>query len=179
MWGREELIKTHGMTNSTICTWIRHRTLMRVSEINRRKKSLLIRKFSHERSAATPMTWRKRTAAERGHSGRAKVSRWWLVAGVTPVTAHAHALCTHWVLRAVRQVWLRLDLSRDWSLRFRWSSREVSGIIGKMSDRHKTGWWNIIRKPFVIRGEPGSPRGVVSLKWSHPSPQLHIWLGHE
>lgn len=90
-----------------------------------------------------------------------------------------HALCTHRVLRAVRQVWLRLDLRRDWSHRFRWSSQEVSGIIGEMSDRHKIGWWNIIRKPFVMRGEPGSQRGVVSLKWSHPSTQLHIWLGHE
>lgn len=89
------------------------------------------------------------------------------------------ALCTHGVLGAVRQVWLRLDPSRDWSRGFRWSSREVPGIIGKMSDRHKIGWWNIIRKPFVIRGEPGSLRGVVSLKWSHPSPQLHTWLGHE
>lgn len=72
-------------------------------------------------------------------------------------------------------IWAVIDRAR-----FRRSSREVSGITGAMSDRHKIGWWNIIRKPFVIRGpEPGSPRGVVSLKWSHPSPRLHIWLGHE
>lgn len=139
------------------------------------------KKFSSRSSAL----WGKTSvdaamAYRRGRSGKDKVSCWWCWWRCWWLRLlRPYALCAHRVLKAVRQVWLRLDLSCDWSPRFRWSSREVSGIIGKMSDRHKIGWWNIIRKPFVIRGEPGSLRGVVSLKWSHPSPQLHIWLGHE
>ena len=82
-------------------------------------------------------------------------------------------------LHVLGRIW-----ARDWSqARFRWSSREVSGIMGrrrgKKSDRHKMGWWNIIRKPFVTQGEAGYLMGVVSLKWNHPSPQLGIWLGHK
>lgn len=53
---------------------------------------------------------------ERGHPGVGdKVRRRRRALALTPVTARACFVYTPGVLGAVRQVWLRLDLSRDWS----------------------------------------------------------------
>lgn len=57
--------------------------------------------------------------------------------------------------------------------------RSAVSVAVWVSDRHKIGWWNIIRKPFVMWAQPGSLWGVVSLEWSHPSPQLHVGWSHD